>query len=92
VKELPLKHYSWKPIVVQDSSIEDRTKLGWIAQDVQSVFPKAVRTQELYGISNCMTLDADQLYAAMYGCIQKLQEKVEVLEEENRRIKEALNI
>lgn len=92
VKELPLKHYSWKPIVVQDSSIEDRTKLGWIAQDVQSVFPKAVKTQELYGISNCMTLDADQLYAAMYGCIQKLQEKVEVLEEENRRIKEALNI
>lgn len=92
VRDLPLKHFAWKPAVLDNWSIEDRTKLGWIAQDVEKVFPKSVRKQDMYGLSDCMTLDSDQLYAAMYGCIQKLQEKVELLEEENKQIKQALNI
>ena len=31
-------------------------------------------------IEDCRTLDVDQLYAAMYGTVQKLMEKVEQLE------------
>ena len=108
----------------------DRHKLGWIAQDVESVFPKAVRIHEFkYNqvfketvipaveeklnedgnvitpaqperiekgelisedvIEDCRDLNADQLYAAMYGAVQKLIAKVEALESELLALKSA---
>lgn len=42
VRDLPLKHFRWKDSVYNDAQARDRSKLGWIAQDVQKVFPKAV--------------------------------------------------
>lgn len=42
---MPLKKYSWKKEVYTDEQINnDRSKLGWIAQDVEQVFPKAVNS------------------------------------------------
>ena len=87
VKSLPLKHYDWKDEYIPSSITSDRTKLGWIAQEVETVFPKAVKRADLYGIPDCRTLDTDQIYAAMYGCIQKLQNMVEGLVAENKAIK-----
>jgi hypothetical protein len=46
VKNLPLKHYKWREDVYSTKQIEDRHALGWIAQDVKSVFPKAVNSRE----------------------------------------------
>jgi hypothetical protein len=92
VKQLPLKKFSWKSDVLKNTFVEDHTKLGWIAQEVETIFPKAVRKQPMYGIEDCRTLDSDQLYASMYGCIQKLQQKIEDLENENKRIKNRLGL
>jgi hypothetical protein len=95
VRAVPLKHYRWKEDVYTKDQIKDRSKLGWIAQDVEKVFPKAVGTYRLaYNqvyddvekedgtkekklvsedvIEDCRDLNADQLYAVMYGTIQKL--------------------
>jgi hypothetical protein len=83
LKKLPLKHYSWDPKYMPEEATTDRSKLGWIAQEVEAVFPKAVRTASLYNIEDCKTLDADQIYAAMYGSIQKLQDMVEQLQMDN---------
>ena len=119
VKQVPLKRYTWKSEVYSQEKVKDRSKLGWIAQDVEAVFPKAVGTnrfaynqvfedvvtQELDSdgntvldengvaktktekrlvsedvIEDCKDLNSDQIYAAMYGTIQKLIEKVESLE------------
>lgn len=41
VKNIPLKHYKWK--YYDEKTAPDQNMLGWIAQDVQSVFPKAVK-------------------------------------------------
>lgn len=119
VKEIPLKRYTWKNEVYSQDQVRDRSKLGWIAQDVEAVFPKAVGTNKFtYNqvfeeivtpevdfngnpvldengnpktktekrlvseevIEDCKDLNSDQIYAVMYGTIQKLIEKVEVLE------------
>jgi len=119
VKQVPLKRYTWKGEVYSQEQVKDRSKLGWIAQDVEAVFPKAVGTNRFaYNqvfedvvtpeldsdgnavldengvtktktekrlvsedvIEDCKDLNSDQIYAAMYGTIQKLIEKVELLE------------
>ena len=120
VKNIPLKRFKWKDEVYSSEQVSDRRKLGWIAQDVEAVFPKAVRIKEFkYNqafedvivpaiepelddkgnviaegepehieqkmisedvIEDCRDLNVDQLYAAMYGTIQKLISKVETLE------------
>jgi hypothetical protein len=72
VKSIPLKYYKWRDDVYSDAQVKDRHKLGWIAQDVQTVFPKAVEQADMCGYEDCLTLNNDQIYASMYGAIQKL--------------------
>jgi hypothetical protein len=45
IKSVPLKRYTWRPEVYTEAQVKDRSKLGWIAQDVEQVFPKAVGQQ-----------------------------------------------
>ena len=95
IRAVPLKHYRWKDEVYTLEQVKDRSKLGWIAQDVEKVFPKAVNINPLHYnqvyedvvkedgstekklvsedvIEDCRDLNADQLYAVMYGAVQKL--------------------
>jgi hypothetical protein len=95
IRAVPLKHYRWKDEVYTIQQVKDRSKLGWIAQDVEKVFSKAVGTHvfrynQVYEdvvkedgttekqlvsedvLDDCRDLNADQLYAVMYGAIQKL--------------------
>jgi hypothetical protein len=73
MKKIPLKYFKWRDDIYTVNQVKDRHKLGWIAQDVESVLPKAVQQQQSHGLGDCRTLDADQVYAIMYGTIQKLQ-------------------
>ena len=93
VKSVPLKHFGYKPGVYTDEQIHDKHTLGWIAQDVQQVFSKAVsekpftmHTSQADGtvqdevIEDCLDLNSSQMIAALYGCVQALMAKVEALE------------
>jgi len=42
VKVLPLKRFTWKDDVYTAEQVKDRSKLGWISQDVRPLFPKGV--------------------------------------------------
>jgi len=42
VKQVGLKHFGFAPGAYLDNQINDKHNLGWIAQDVQKVFSKAV--------------------------------------------------
>ena len=85
VKSLPLKRFGFADGVYLDDQILDKYNLGWIAQDVQKVFPKAVKPisfKKLTGevIEDCLDFNAGQTFAAMYGALQYLIHKVELLE------------
>jgi len=77
VKNIPLKRYTWKDSVYTNEEVSDRSKLGWIAQDVEGYIPKAVQQKEMHGYSDCRSLNADQIIASLYGAVQKLMEKCE---------------
>jgi hypothetical protein len=92
VKSVPLKRYAFADGVYTDEQIQDKRNLGWIAQDVQKVFAKAVSVKPFTKypddetrkevIEDCLDLNGSQMYAAMYGAVQKLMQKVEALETE----------
>jgi hypothetical protein len=52
--------------------VPDRSKLGWIAQEVETIFPKSVQKVNDHGFSDCRTLNTDQIIASLYGCTQKI--------------------
>jgi hypothetical protein len=80
VKAIPLKHYRWKDSTYSDSEINDRSQLGWIAQDVQPYIPSSITASRFEG-QETLSLNNDQLIANMYGAIQYLQQMDEALEE-----------
>jgi hypothetical protein len=91
IKKLPLKRFTWKTDVFKDYEINDRNVLGWIAQDVEKIFPKAVTTNENHGISDFKTLNTSEINKALYGCVHKLIQKVEALESTNDLLLNRLN-
>jgi|694.fasta_scaffold03561_4 hypothetical protein len=72
IKNLKLKRYKWKDTIFEQYHIYDRTKLGWIADDVEKIFPKAVTKKHAYNLEDCKTLNIDQIIASIYGFSQKL--------------------
>lgn len=86
VKNIPLRCFTWK----HGHATYDKRKVGWIAQEVEQVLPKAVSTIDAYGINDCKTLNTDQIIAAMFGAIQKLQLMVEDLQAQAKADREAI--
>jgi hypothetical protein len=78
INDLRLVRYTWKDEVYTSDQVSDRSKLGWIAQEVETVFPKAVEKHNIHGYEDCRTLNNDQIIASLYGCIQKLIQKCEI--------------
>ena len=89
VKNLPLKRYTLRDDVFSPEQANDRNKLGWVAEDVRPFFAKAtpvvpfiLPTGEV--IKDCLTLDVDQIFAAMYGALQKCMMQIEELQHKNK--------
>lgn len=88
MKKLKLKRFNYKEEWMVDENGNrkslDTKFLGFIAQEVQQVFPKAITIiddSSNSGIEDLHTLDTDQIMKSMYGALQKLIDKVENLEE-----------
>jgi len=77
INNLRLTKYTWKNEVYSTEQVADRSKLGWIAQEVEQILPKAVEKVNMHGYEDCRTLNTDQIIASLYGCIQKLIQKCE---------------
>ena len=80
IKNLPLKRFTWRDDIYTTEQVADRSKLGWIAQDVELLLPKAVETLDMHGYSDCRSLNSDQIIACLYGAVQKLIGIVEDLQ------------
>ena len=88
VKALKLKRFAWKKEVYTDEQISDRNVMGFIAQDVELIFPKAVHKRQAYGLEDCRDLLDNEINRSLYGCVQKL---IQITEEQTARI-QALEI
>ena len=75
IKNLPLKKYKWKDEYIEESSIDDKNILGWIAQEVQQYYPNSISISKVLDVEDCLHLNTDQIISALYGTIQKLSQK-----------------
>jgi hypothetical protein len=91
VKNIPLKRYTWRDDIYTTDQVHDRSKLGWIAQDVETFIPKAVEQMEMHGYSDCRTLNSDQIIASLYGSVQKLIQDFENETTQHNATKQALD-
>jgi hypothetical protein len=108
IKNLRLVKYTWKDelyykslniIPELESDIlnllpneESRTQLGWIANEVEAIFPKSVSIVSAHGYDDCKTLDSDQIIATLYGTIQKLLSESEIQNNKISAIKNEINV
>jgi hypothetical protein len=94
IKNLRLVRYKWKDFIYEDKNENlnyDKHRLGWIAQEVEPVFPNSVSKNLLHDIDDCKTVNTDQIYTALYGCVRKLIFDKEKLEQEIIELKNRLN-
>lgn len=81
IKKLPLQRFEFVPEYVRTTGVRDTNVVGWIADDVEHVFPKAVTTtSSAFGFHDLKSLDVDQLYKTMWGAMTKLIRDKEHLE------------
>jgi hypothetical protein len=85
VKNIPLKYFKWRDDIYTVEQVRDRHKLGWIAQDVEPILPKAVEIIAMHGYDDLRTLNSDQIIASMYGALQLVQEVQEQHSESERQ-------
>jgi hypothetical protein len=77
VKALRLRRFAYDANAFPD--VRDRNVVGWIAQEVANVLPKAVTPTDQHGLPDFLGLDVDQIYKTMYGALQKVVADVESL-------------
>jgi hypothetical protein len=80
VKNIDLYRFNFKNNVVNTN---DFNQLGFIAQEVQSVYPKAVEVNKIQDktreIPDLLSLNATQIKYTLYGEVKHLLEKIEKL-------------
>ena len=94
VKNIELYNFNFKDNYV---STNDRHQLGFIAQEVQTVFPKAVEVGKMTinveeKIDDLLTLNTTQIDYTLYGAVKNLIETVENLEDELTYIENNINL
>ncbi|MFN3661116.1 MAG: tail fiber domain-containing protein, partial [Brevinematales bacterium] len=69
VKTLPLKRFTWKDDVYSPDEVQDRSKIGWLASDVQAVFPKAIYTYQLKKEAPVLDEEGKPIYETYYETV-----------------------
>ena len=80
IRELKVFNYTFK----QDETKEPR--VGVIAQDLQKIFPDAVKK----GAEGFLTIRMDDMFYAMVNAIKELDARLTALEKENSELKQAI--
>ncbi len=78
MKNIELRRFEWDPQYM--SNVTDKHCVGFIADEIMQYYPKAVTESEENGFTDFKTLDVDQIYKTMYGCVKKIIADKEELE------------
>jgi hypothetical protein len=83
IKSVPLKRYVYDPAVKPSlAELPDKHMYGFIAQDVEKIFPKSVTASKdsESKIDDLRTLSLDQIMFSLYGAFMEAQKRIEHLE------------
>lgn len=72
IKSIPLRRFTYVSTFFDKVQLKDRNVLGFIAQEVSTIQPKAVQVSEAFGIPDLFWLNIDQMNMALYGAVKKL--------------------
>lgn len=80
MKQLRLRRFTYTSSFMNLVSLQDRNTLGFIAQEVEPIVPKAVTKGEAFGYSDFYTFSMDQIAMIQYGALQKTILDTEAIE------------
>jgi hypothetical protein len=91
-----LELYRFNYIKELNNINKDIRQLGYIAQEVQGIFPKAVSAENFsndnLSIPDLLSIDITQINYSLYGAVKKLMEMYNDKKERLKRLKYLLNI
>ena len=91
-----LELYRFNYIKELNNINKDNKQLGYIAQEVEDIFPKAVSTQQFYNnslsISDLLSIDISQINYTLYGSVKKLIDMYNDIEKRVEALEKVLNI
>ena len=91
-----LELYRFNYIKELNNNNKDKTQLGYIAQEVNDVFPKAVSSYEfnntMLSIPDLLSIDVAQINYSLYGAVKKLIEINNNKEVRLKKLESILNI
>jgi hypothetical protein len=80
MKQLQLRKFTYKSSFCTFSQVENTPQLGFVAQEVERILPKAVMKGDGFGYSDFCTLSMDQVQMIQYGALQKTIFDTEAIE------------
>ena len=94
MRRLELRRFSYKEGYNRVN--RDRVQLGYIAQEVRDIFPKAITAREYKGefmsLEDMLSIDLSQINYTLYGAAKRLIEKGEVVERRIERMERMLGV
>ena len=94
VKNIELYNFNFKNNCINTN---DKHQLGFIAQEVQQVYPKAVEVGKIIlntneAIDDILTLNTTQIDYTLYGAVKNLIEKIEYIDNDLENIEKAVGM
>jgi len=88
IKNVRLVNYKWKDNELQMTTAGNLNKslLGWIAQEVETLMPNAIIQSNSNGLTDCKQLNIDLINQNLFGCVKKIIEKLEIQENNNQTL------
>jgi hypothetical protein len=80
IQQISLRRFEYSDSFTKITHASDKRVLGFVAQEVSSVIPKAIYTEQGYGLSNLLTLSVDQIQFSQVGALQKVISDTEAME------------
>jgi hypothetical protein len=83
IRDLPLRYYKYKDSYLNEYDVQDKHRLGFLADEVGQYFPHAVKATPLSlggAESEFMTVDFQQIKMAHIGATKQLLARIDALE------------
>ena len=79
IKAVPLRRFTYTSTFFETVPLPDRNVLGFIAQEVKQLQPKAITVADGFGISDLNWLNIDQMNMSLYGAVKRMMQTNEEL-------------